>query len=223
MLVKVTSEALTNLACLSLIPAYPDTGQEHGDVDVGVVDGDESSNGRAVADSFDDRLDRLAGHFVDQLPRVLVVPDHLADVGRLARPLAFSGGLGGLLHLLQGSVVAVVADLGKALSDQLAGHVLGLIRIGGADEKMAVVSAVGRVHHGAKDRLADQELPEKLSGLPAPGFVLGSGRVGSSGPSGHPGDVDLSQGEVPLRRGPIARLASDHDDAAVKNLRATRS
>ncbi len=45
--------------------SYPDTGQQHGDVDVAVVDRDESSDGRSIADSFDDRLDRLSGHSVD--------------------------------------------------------------------------------------------------------------------------------------------------------------
>ncbi len=75
---------------------YPDSWEQHCDVDVSVINGDERSDGAAIPDALDDGLDRLAGQPVDQLTRVFSVPNDLAHVrsSQLRRPDAFSGSLG---------------------------------------------------------------------------------------------------------------------------------
>ncbi len=70
---------------------------------------------------------------------------------RLTRPDALSGVLGAFLGLLQGGIVAVVADLGEAFGDQLGRHVFGLLGVGGAEQDVAVVTVIGRVGHRSQN------------------------------------------------------------------------
>ena len=152
--------------------------------------------------------------------RSLIIPNDLTNVSgwRIRRPYTLSGSLGSLLGLVQGSVIAIVANFGQTFGDKFEGNILGLFRVSGADEHVAVLATgLDLMVDRGDDRFADEKLAKELARLPTPGFVVGSGRF-IIGPAGQPGSVDFGQGEGPLWWWSIPGLTTDDDRSTVKNL-----
>lgn len=73
----------------------------------------ENPDGGSISDVFHHGLDGFSGELVDQLTRIFRFPCDVADVigGRIGAPHALSGGLGGVLGVLQALVRTVFANL----------------------------------------------------------------------------------------------------------------
>lgn len=155
----------------------------------------------------------------------IVFPHNLANVSgwRLRRPDALSSTLGSLLGLVQGCIIAVVANFGQTFSDQFDGNILSLFRVSGANEHVAVL-ATGRdlIADRRDDRLADEKLAKELARFPGPRFVVRSGGF-LIGSTGQPGSVDFGQGKSSLWWWSIPGLTTDDNRSTVKNLRISKA